>query len=155
MIVHRRPQEVSNWLIAFFPETENRWVRMLVPGRYKHVAAFAYAADCRTWVWYEWGWNVAKIRVLPDDENARMLISAWTAGATVVRMDVLRHERASFRVGMWCVPAVKHLVGLRSGALLPDALLRDCVKAGAEVIIENGENVGVAAESSAARSGSC
>ena len=134
MIVQRRPQEITNWLIAFYPHAENKWVRRLVPGKFKHVAAFAYAADCRTWVWLEWGMNMAKLRLLPDDQPSRDLISAWTDRSTVIQMEVAGVSRPVGRFGFWCVPAVKHLVGLRSGALLPDALLRDCMKAGANLL---------------------
>ena len=55
--------------------------------------------------------------------------------ATVVKIDVNRSFmpfRARF--GFYCVPAIKHLLGLKCVALTPDGLYRAVIKAGGTIV---------------------
>lgn len=123
------------WHLCFVGSADNWWVNRLIPGRFKHVRAFGFApADC-IWIFYDVTLAGTVLQVARDKtELADRLIAAWTSDATVL---VIEPRRASFApAGWWCVPAMKHLVGVASGALLPDGLWRDCLRQGGRVLDE-------------------
>lgn len=131
MIVQRRPEEISSWLVAFFANDRRGWYRFL-PGRFKHVAAFAYSSECRTWIIVDIHMLGARVTVLPETKASTDAIANWTAGASILSMKPQQRRRL-WRLGLYCVPVVAHLVGCR-GALLPDGLWRSCLKAGATIV---------------------
>lgn len=74
------------------------------------------------------------VDVLPDGPVADAKIGGICAVATVV----LRYEPPAqpergpmLRLGFWCAPAVAHLLGIRSCALVPIQLYRDLLRRGA------------------------
>ena len=91
-----------------------------------HVLAFAPAGD--HWVVIDPHLTFTEVYTLGPDE-----FDAWitdlTRHATVWRIDGDR--RAPLLAGLWCVGTVKRLLGLRSGALSPEGLKRDLLRAGA------------------------
>jgi hypothetical protein len=128
------PQEVavSGWTIAFHRRAARRWVEWLAGGRYKHVSAFTYVSSLRLWVLYDVKLAGAPIVLLPDSQAAIARISAHLADADLITMPP--RESGGLCMGFFCVPAIKHLVGLRGGALRPDALWRDCLRQGGNVV---------------------
>ncbi len=137
MIVQRQADEIVDWRLAFFPIGKYRWARF-VPGRFKHVAAYGYSRPCRTWVLYDVTLAGTRVFVLPDGGDSLETIAAWLAGASVLSMTALQHDSttATGRLGFWCVPAMKHLTGVRCGAMTPTGLYRYLIERGAEVIID-------------------
>ena len=127
--------EPSSWLLVFHTKCRTPWVNRLVIGRYKHVSAVGWVANAQSWVFYDPTLQRTQILVLPDqlgiETYARLAV-----GNAVLQMPVLE-RRGSARLGFWCVPAIKHLVGLRSGALRPDVLWRDCLANGAKEICQD------------------
>lgn len=122
----------QRWMLLFHRRAKTEWINRWLPGRWKHVSALGYFAETQCWVWYTFNlrqtWIVAwpstrddlLVRVLgqadvlsiaPNRDAARPVLAAWT-----------------------CVGAMKHLIGLRCGALRPDTLWRDCLAAGAKVV---------------------
>lgn len=136
MIVKREPQEITTWLVAFWPKAATPLVNKLVRGRFKHVSVFAFAPDARTWVWIDVALMGTRVQLLPDTQAAQLILGDWTKEAAVLQMPVQERNRIRIAPGFWCVTAVKHMLGLRSGALLPDALWRDCLANGAKVIFD-------------------
>lgn len=130
--------EPRAWLLVFHRKARTAWVNRWVPGRFKHVSAIGFIPAARAWVFYDVELGRTKVEVLPAGQPAIRACGEKMAGNAVLRFDVRERKRRMARVGFWCVPAVKHLVGLHSGALLPTTLWEHCIAAGAEVIFDGG-----------------
>lgn len=123
----------SRWIVAFARRSASPWVNRLVPGRYKHVMAMGYVAEMDAWLFFDWRLGHADIYTARGD-GARQLMAHFSEGADLLGMPARRGRAVAFHTGLWCVPAVKHLVGIRGGALRPTTLFRDCLRQGAEII---------------------
>lgn len=135
MIVLREPGEVTTWLVAFWEDTDTL-IRKLVPGRFKHVAAFGYCAPARTWLFVDNALQGTRNYLVPDGEHSERTLAQWTSGATVLK--IAAKTPAS---GVWvtpklllCTTNVAALIGLRRSALLPDGLYRQLLRENAEII---------------------
>lgn len=131
MIALRQPDQVAVWFLAFFANDRAGWYRF-VPGRFKHVAAFAWSEACRTWIIVDLHLFGTRLILLPPTQASVDYIAGWTMGASILRMEV-RETRRLWRFGLYCVPAMAHLVGCR-GALLPEGLWRSCLRQGATIV---------------------
>ena len=127
----------SVWLVAFNPYSDSRIVRTISFGRFKHVGAMAHVPGMRAWVTYDVGFRGTRITVIPDDKNAPAILDPWIGGCTLVRMRRDFERRRMPPLFGWCVPAVAALLGLPFGALRPDALFRQCLANGGEIICGN------------------
>ena len=136
MIVQIEPDEITTWFLAFYGRSSVAWLDRLVPGRFKHVSAFGYSHGARVWVFYDFGFTRARVFVLPAGERANAMLGEWTAEASVLKINSGQGRAPWLRLGFWCVPAMRHLVGVRSGALLPDGLWRDCLQQGAGTVFD-------------------
>jgi hypothetical protein len=131
--------EPTAWLLIFNVSTGLPWLDGLIPGFFKHVSAVGWVSDAQVWIFYDVSWRRTSLKVLPDKEGSRCYALAQRGnGVLKVAVDVERRGAAMFRAGFWCVPAMKHLIGSRSGALRPDRLWRDLVASGAEVFSNDG-----------------
>ena len=137
MIVRRDAEEVRDWFVAFHSWAPTWWVR-LIPGRFKHVCVFGYSGAARTWIFLDTSLAAMRVILLPDGKVAQDMLAHWSADASVLKIRSRDGLPSRLRIGLWCVPAVKLLLGLRSGALRPDGLWRDCLKAGATVVFADG-----------------
>ena len=126
--------EPITWLLVFSPKSAIWWVDRLVPGQFKHVMACAYAVEAKAWVAYEVTLVRTQILVMPDPAWDRFIAARINSGASVLRIERRDGCWWTGRLGSWCVPAVKRLIGLRSGALRPDRLFADCLRAGAAIV---------------------
>lgn len=138
--------EPLSWLLVFEPRTTWPWLDRLVPGRFKHVCAFGWVEATKSWLHFDVELGRTRLLALPADAG-ELLVAAklCVPGTGALRVPV--NERARLvPVAGWCVPAMRHLVGLRSGALLPIGLWRDCIASGAEVIHDD-ETEGTAGHS--------
>ncbi len=126
--------EPAEWFVCFCRGAASPWVRCLPVGRFKHVRAFGLVPSIHTWIFFDPALDRTALHVARGDP-ARMLISVWMADAAVVYMPVLPRTKLRLRLGGgWCVPQIKHLIGLKSGALRPDALLQDCLRFGGKIV---------------------
>lgn len=132
--------EPTLWNVVFHPTTATWWLDLLPIGRFKHVSAFAYVHGLRGWVLYDVQLGGTKIVVLPDLPASLDLIAKLTEGCDIIAMRRRAGGATGLRLGFWCVPAIKHLIGLRSGALRPDRLRRDCLRHGGQIINETAES---------------
>lgn len=126
--------EPDEWTVVFHREASSRWFSFIALGRFKHVSAFAYLPGLRGWVIHDWQHTGMRVAVLPHSDEACRLIRAMfgpsTEWVTVARRPG-PSSRTGFRLGS-CVGAVKHLLGIRSHALRPDALYRHLARHAAE-----------------------
>jgi hypothetical protein len=132
--------EPARWTIIFHREAENWIFSLIAMGRFKHVSAFAWLPDARVWLLYEVGFRRTRIVVLPDTEASKADLSRLIAGNAIVTMPVRHDAVPLFRVGLFCTSAIKHLIGLSSGALRPDALFASCLRHGGELSDDGSQN---------------
>lgn len=123
------------WTLCF-DETGGHWLSRWIPGRFKHVRAFGFVPVQDIWIFYDVTLKGTVLRAARfNTAAAGRLLSAWSANSQLVSIEPVAQSRR-FPCGFWCVTAIKHLIGLRSGALRPDALWRDCLEHGAVTLDE-------------------
>jgi hypothetical protein len=136
----------SFWMVVFDRSSTKWWIDRLAWGKWKHVSAIGYFADARVWAEVHPTLAGLSLRVWPRDGGPEAVLSHLTgAGRGVLHVRPGRGRMAPWR-SWWCVPLVAGLVGLRSGALRPDALWRDLVAAGAVVVATGDEAADVAVQ---------
>ena len=135
-------EQPEAWFLCFHRSCASPIWQLLIPGHWKHVRAFTYAAAPRVWLFYDVSLTQTRIVVAPEGQEADRMVGEYIDGAAVLRMRVGTERKPSLRsrVGFWCVPAMRHLLGLPGGALLPERLWRDCLSNGAELIVYEREH---------------
>jgi hypothetical protein len=128
--------EPEQWNLVFNPRASTPWLSRLPVGHFKHVLAFAWMNEARCWLIYDVQLAATRLIMLRDGPAALDLLAQITDGATVIAMKRAEQPAPWLRFGFWCVPAVKHLIGLRSSALRPDRLFRDCLRHGGKILNE-------------------
>ena len=123
--------EPDYWNLVFHP-SESILPRLTF-GRFQHVSAFTYIPGVAAWIMIDCQWGGVRIAAIP---RINMLV-AYTRGCAVIKFD-RRYQRfaLSSRLGFYCVPAIKHLIGLSCVAVSPDGLYRAVIANGGEVISE-------------------
>jgi hypothetical protein len=122
----------ARWVLAFRRTTESRLVRWLACGRFKHVSAFGYVAEVDHWVFLDWRLAALDV-IVARGTAAEHYLNHYTRDADLLGMQP-RQTGRGFRFGFWCVPAIRHLIGIKGSALRPDGLWRDCIRQGAEIL---------------------
>lgn len=129
-VTHIAPAE---WFLAFRRSSPVPWVQRL-PGRFKHVACFGLVPGQGVWLFVEPTLTRCDLAAVPDRVADRYMEHV-TFDAVVVRyVPPPVPRRRWWWPGLFCTGAVAAVVGLRSGALRPDRLFRDCLADGGEVI---------------------
>jgi hypothetical protein len=130
--------EPLQWNVVFHREAASRWSSAIAMGRFKHVSAFAYLQGLRGWVLFDVQFSRLRIVVLPDTPDSRVILGQVMKGNAVVEMK--RAEGGGvrfFRAGFFCTIAIKHLLGIKTNALRPDRLYRDCLRLGGQLMPES------------------
>lgn len=127
---HRHP---ATWVLVFCRRGDG--LARFLPGKYKHVRAYGYLPDMKLWVLVDPACSGLSIAVVPDDYRAVLQLAQFTWKSDLVR---IKHQgaRRFFPLAFTCVGAVKHLIGLNSGALLLSTLHRHCLRSGGRVLEE-------------------
>jgi hypothetical protein len=127
--------EPADWYVSFDPATNRPWVSRLAWGRFKHVSCFGFVPRAQSWVFFDYHLDRSRIFIVGDHE-ADIMIGEYSTGKTVVRMakPIGQELNINMAAGAWCVPAVAHIIGVRTCALRPDALFRQCLANGGEII---------------------
>lgn len=130
--------EPDRWFLCFARTSSTWWMRWLAAGKYKHVAAFGCVRVGKEILWVFYDVNYLKTQIMiASDKDALPIMEKWAEDADVMAIRPAPMASHRFRIGFWCVPAIKHLIGLRSGALRVDPLFRDCLAQGGELIDES------------------
>lgn len=115
---------------AVFHREPKWWAR-----QYSHVSLAGFSND--TWVHLDLHRKSVSVMPIYEYDRVQDYLSLLLTHHTVVRFGSAIEGRGRFLRPMTCVAFVKHVLGVRSSALLPDALLRDLVRDyGAEVLNE-------------------
>ena len=106
----------------------------LVLGRFQHVSAFTYIPGFSGWILYDVQWAGVRIAMLSKVAH----LVAYTRNCTVVKF-TRRYDHMPLytRFGFYCVPAIKHLLGLSCVAVSPDGLYRALIANGGTIINES------------------
>jgi hypothetical protein len=100
-----------------------------------HCSAFGFDAAAGVYVVVDPHYAWTEVNVLRP-----AAFDVWIAeearGHEVYRI-AAQHRTRPWFPGLWCVGAVKRLVGLRSGALSPGGLRRDLLRAGARRVFSH------------------
>lgn len=130
-----------DWLVVFQRTSSVPWVNRFCPGEHKHVLAVGWVPASRSWLWVNPTMAGLDLRVIVEgDEDGLKIVSKAMEDATVVRVlsrTCTREDprRPFFR--SWCVPLVARAVNVRSGAVTPDGLLRDCLATEGSMVLDN------------------
>jgi hypothetical protein len=121
--------EPTHWQLCFSRKSATPFANWLPIGTYKHVRAFGYVAHINTWIFFDPSFSRTTIRVARGDA-AGALIHEFLYLADVIEMPVGAEKKRAGAAPLfgWCAPAVAHLLGLRCGALRPDALFAHCLR---------------------------
>src|SRR5262245_323155 len=86
----------------------------------------------RAWRFYDVKFNGTRLMLAREDNPATgAFLHDYLDGCDLVAMPRLPiPKRTAPHAGFWCTLAMKHLVGIRTGALRPDRLWRDSIAAG-------------------------
>jgi hypothetical protein len=126
------PFEPTSWCVVFNREATSGWSRF-VPGRFKHVRAYAFLPATRTWLFYDVSFAGTEIMAIPDGADARAAIWSFIGPpgrSYVVSVTRLARRRRLFPWSNWCTSALRHLLNLPGSALRPDAFHRECLAHG-------------------------
>lgn len=126
---------ITRWYIGFTGDYEGRgrhWYDIFTKPGFRHVLALGYDPDLSAYVLYDPTHAGTTITILSADDRAvdLLILHVKETGCWLK----VNPGGNRFLFGQWrfyCVPAIKHLVGLKSCALSPHGLYRDLVKAGA------------------------
>jgi hypothetical protein len=124
--------EPTSWCVVFNLDAASGWARF-VPGRFKHVRAFAFIPKCRTWLFYDVSFAGTELMAIPDGPDARAAIWSFIGPpgkSCVVSVPRLPRRRRLFPWSNWCTTAIRHLLNLPGGAVRPSAFHRDCLRSG-------------------------
>lgn len=136
MITYRGTGQVRDWFIVFEPMLERRLWNTFIPGRFKHVFAFGYVPEVRTWVLIDPAFSGMETVLIPAHEFIRYM-SKVTPGCAILKMTARKSKGCNLRLVACCTSAVRNILGLPGRGIvsaLPSVLYRDCLRAGAEVV---------------------
>lgn len=127
---------IAVWNVVFMAGPRTSWWDWLTPREWRHVCAFGYSVTTDSWVIYDVADTHSRISVV-----SAVWFDTWFRARSdrvtkVVRFDVQEGGDVRARFGLWCVTAIKHLLGLQSGAFRPHALYRDLLRNGAKPTFE-------------------
>lgn len=137
--------EPAVWNIVFNREAESGWARW-VPGRYKHVRAYAFIPVTRTWLFYDVNFCGTAISAIPDGPDAMAAIYSFIGPegvSDIVSVPMLPARRRIFPWSNWCTSALRHLLNLPGSALRPDGFYRDCLDHGGKPFEARDESAAV------------
>ena len=123
--------EPSAWYVVFHERTQSRIVSFLSFGRFKHVSAFGYYAGFKGWLVVDPHFTRLRLSMIPHEKHG--LLIKYMDGCTVVKIEPKNGFNLAARPGVpgiFCVPAIKYLIGLSCVAVRPDALYRHIINNG-------------------------
>lgn len=115
------------WTVCFHPQSNLAWVNR-IPGRFKHVSAYAYAREFGLYLHYDI--KIAHTQITPCRDALALM--EFIRGCDCVEMPTGAASRP--QLAFYCVPAIKHLLGIRCVVLRPDGLYRYCLQHGGRLI---------------------
>lgn len=149
------PMDVAFWLICFAGRDRYApWDYFLKPG-FRHCFLLGYVPDAKLWIRYEVLYHRTEMSLISHHIADLYLTVAQYEGA-VLRWEPGAPRAPSWmlRFGLWCVPAIKHVLGVRCVALTPWGLHEWLLRNGAKPLLAEDRHESVRdTESAAGRPG--
>lgn len=123
----------TRWMLVFRRRSTYRWVNWLVPGEFKHVRAYGFVAECDAYIFFDPGWGRIVVSIVRG-KAFRIVIRDFAEDAVVVAFDSVASRPPRLFFPFCCTTAIAALIGIRSGALLPDRLFHQCLRSGAQIV---------------------
>lgn len=123
------------WSVVFNRYAASGWARW-VPGRFKHVRAYAFMPALKVWVFYDVKFSGTNIFVVPHGTAAIETIRSFIGPrgySDIVVMTRLPERKRRFPLGNLCTTSLRAVLNLPGGALLPDGFHRDCLANGGKL----------------------
>jgi hypothetical protein len=125
------------WFVAFYGKGyRQHWWDWILPMDRQHVMAFGYSAHAERWLVYDVTAGQTFIRALTKEAFVSWLRILPAHRKILLVESGVFEAPPRWRFGFWCVPAVAHLIGVRSRALRPAAFYRDLLRLGATPAFE-------------------
>lgn len=125
---------VRSWWVIFIDGGERlRWWDLFTRPGFRHVAAVGYDSELKVWVIYDPLAPATRLEVVPDGPHIDGLLGELVSGGKVLRVIPKACRRIAPPM-FGCVGAIKALLGIRGGALVPHGLYRQLLRDGAEVV---------------------
>lgn len=135
------------WSVVFNREAASGWAR-LVPGRFKHVRAYAFIPATRIWLFYDVHFGGVQLFAVPDGPDAMAAIFSFIGPpgvSEIVSVRCLPRRRRLFPWSNWCTSALRHLLNLPGSALRPSSFYRDCLRNGTPFEADDGRRANLPA----------
>ena len=110
------------WFVIFHPKEKKHWWAR----KYCHVSLAGFSNE--TWTQLDLGRSGVDVRTFYTHEDVQGYLSYLTAHHVVLRFGEALGDGNQFLLPMNCVQFVKHTLGVRSRALLPDQLFKILIR---------------------------
>ena len=124
--------EPSQWFVVFHETTKSRLVSLFAFGRFKHVTAFGYCAGFKAWLHVDPQFGRLRLSLLSQEQAV-----ALSRDAVLVKVAPACGINFLGRIGLYCVPTIRYLLGLPCVALTPTGLYRQILRNGG-ILIDGG-----------------
>ena len=111
----------SDWYVFFFDADRSRraWGHVCCRQGFGHCLAIRYSPKFGHWIITDWNAYHLDIKIL-DREETELVFAQLIFGATCLRFKPRRPAGGSVKsVLLYCVPALKHLLGVKTWAVTP------------------------------------
>jgi hypothetical protein len=123
---------IETWFVVFSdtePDQADWWRWLTRPG-FRHV--FALGVDRKgRWFLIDWTWDTVALVSLDGLEVDQLVLGIQLTGGRILKFHRWPSRARRTPVLCWCVPFIKHLIGLPSHALTPYQLYCDMLNSGA------------------------
>lgn len=145
------PMEPKVWFICFGGMKQlSPWDWFLRPG-YRHAFMLGYVPAAGIWIRYEVLFHRTEISLISSQVADLLLTAAQGEGGVLTwRVGEAKAPSWGLRFGLWCVPAIKHVLGVRCVALTPRGLHQWLLRNGAQPLLPEEKHEPVFSPESAA-----
>lgn len=141
------PATPKAWQVCFMGMERRFWWDWLTPPGFRHVFLLGYVAEHGLWLCYDMMAFKTEITLLSGTRAGALLTMAHDQGQVLTwPAPIDPPRRFGLRLGFWCVPAIKHILGLRCVAMTPKGLHDYMLRRGARPLVEEPHEPVLAAE---------
>jgi hypothetical protein len=132
------PATPRYWQVCFMGVDRRFWWDRFLPLGFRHVFLLGYVPEHRLWICYDVLFFKTEITLL-SGERAGFLLTLAEQEGEVLTWPAPVDARPTWwlRLGMWCVPAAQHVLGVRCVAITPKGLHDYLVRRGAKPLVED------------------
>lgn len=136
--VRDMPASPRAWQVCFLGTERRFWWDRFLPSGFRHVFLLGYVPEFKVWLCYDVLFFKTEITLLSGERAGFLLTLAEKDGAVLTWPAPVNPTSAWWlRLGMWCVPAVQHVLGLRCVAMTPKGLHDYLLRQGASPLVED------------------